>query len=160
MHPEIEIRLTNQDYIDADMIEAAFSFWFSDNQHLRSPFPFYIREKLQMDASHHFLDWAEKLTDKAKKDINDEILAEKFEEIIFEMALKMVLTEDEKISIRYPFMPRKGDQLNQKDQQGVETPSVVTDRIYYKKGDEAFLKVKLKNLATNNEWVTEFELPE
>ncbi|MCO6495788.1 MAG: hypothetical protein J5I91_08940 [Bacteroidetes bacterium] len=160
MHPEIEIKLRKQSYIEAEMIESAFNFWFSDNQHLRSPFPFYIREQLQFEASKKFIDWAAILTEKAKKEINDDILAEKLEEIIFETALQMVLTEDEKITIRYPFMPRKGDHLNQKNNENVEKTSIVTDRIYYKKGDEAFLKVKLKDTTGNNEWETEFELPE
>ena len=39
-------------------------------------------------------------------ELNDEAIAEKFEEIIFEAALPMILTEDERISILYPFLPR------------------------------------------------------
>ena len=78
------------------MINAAFEFWFNDKDHVRSPFPYYIRENLRISAIDKFLNWSSEISEKAKKDINDEILAEKLEEIIFELALDMVLTEDEK----------------------------------------------------------------
>ena len=70
--------------IDNSMIEAAFGFWFSDKEHIRSPFPVYIREQLTTKALDNFFDWVKKISDQAKKDINDEIVAEKFEEILFE----------------------------------------------------------------------------
>ena len=157
---EIENKLQSQDYIEAEMIETAFDFWFNDSKHIRSPFPFYIREKLRFSAIEKFLDWSSKISVKAKKDINDEILAEKFEEIIFESALGMVLTEDEKLTIRYPFMVRIGDIIKQKDISTENAESIITDRWFVKKGDFAFMKVKLKNNSSAEIWETEFELPE
>ncbi len=160
MEHSIKERIGSQDFIDVAMIRSALDFWFSDSQHLRSPFPFYIRENLRDKATLKFLDWGKELSDKAKKEINDEILAEKFEEIIFELALKMVITEDEKLSILYPFMPRLGDLIKVKDKSGNLAESRIVDRQYLKKGDNAFLKVKMKNDDTSEEWETEFELPE
>ena len=52
------------------MIEAAFGFWFSDKEHIRSPFPVYIREPLTTKALDNFFDWVNKISDDAKKDIN------------------------------------------------------------------------------------------
>lgn len=157
---EIEHRLKSQKYVEPGMIEAAFSFWFSDQDHVRSPFPYYIQEKLRPAAIDKFLGWSSQISEKAKKDINDEILAEKFEEILFELALNMVLTEDEKLTIRYPFLVRIGDVIKAKDAPDGRAESRVIDRWYAKKDDAAFMKVKLKNNVTQEEWETEFELPE
>ncbi len=157
---DMEKKLKSQNYIEAEMINAAFEFWYTDDEHLRSPFPSYIRDMLRINATDKFIDWSQQISEEAKKDINDEILAEKFEEIIFEQALQIVLTEDEKLTIRYPFMLRIGDTVQVKDVPGNERSSTVTDRYYEKRGDTAYLKVKLKNIASGETWETEFELPE
>ncbi len=150
--------LKNQ--IDPEMIKAAFEFWFNSNDHVRSPFPDYIREKLEEEAIEKFLSWNSQISDKARKDINDEILAEKFEEIIFELALSMVITEDEKLTIRYPFMLRIGDTAKNKGDSEETAASTVIDRNYEKRGDIAYLKIQLQNTSTGEKWETEFELPE
>lgn len=157
---EVEKKLKSQTYIEPEMIDAAFEFWFSERDHVRSPFPFYIRENLRIAAIDKFLSWSSLLSEKAKKEINDEILAEKFEEIIFELALDMVLTEDEKLTIRYPFLLRIGDIIKEKDISDGKAESKVIDRWFIKRNDFAFMKVKLKNTATGEERETEFELPE
>ena len=72
----------------------------------------------------------------------------------------MVVTEDEKLTIRYPFMPRINDVINVQQRPDEATKSCVTDRWYMKRGDDGILKVKLKNLSTGDVWETEFELPE
>lgn len=156
----MEEKLKSQNYIEKEMIDAAFHFWLTDTQHLRSPFPIYIREQLKEKATAKFIDWANQISDKAKKEINDEILAEKFEEIIFECALKLVFTDDERLTIRYPFMPRKNDIIHDNNEKSNHGECLVIDRIYYKKDDHAFLKVKLKSVASCEIWETEFELPE
>jgi hypothetical protein len=162
----------NKSLIDNGMIDAAFGFWYSDKEHIRSPFPVYIREMLTTKALDNFFDWVNKISEKAKKEINDEIVAEKFEEILFETALPLVLTEDERLTIRYPFMMRIGDIVNVKEvpvrQDGrtpsssgeTEATSEVVDRAFLKKGDFSYMKVKLKNTATGKTWEREFELPE
>ncbi len=151
---------TTPNYYEPEMVKAAFSFWFTDTEHIRSPFPEYIREKLETDATKKFATWCSSISADAKKDINDEIIAEKFEEITFELALDMVLTEDEKLTIRYPFMIRLGDAINVKSNPETTAESLVVDRWYEKKGDTAFLKVKLRETISGGEWETEFELPE
>ncbi|MCC7301341.1 MAG: hypothetical protein IT233_01740 [Bacteroidia bacterium] len=143
-----------------DLTEAAFDFWFRDHDHIRSPFPMYIREALREQALKRFTHWCTHLKPEAKKEVNDEIFAEKFEEILFETGMGLVVTEDEKLSIRYPFMPRIGDVIRVQEEKDAAGESKVTDRFYHKRGDEAFLKVKLIRLNTNEAWETEFELPD
>lgn len=157
---EMEKKLRSQSYIEPEMIEAAFDFWFNDREHIRSPFPYYIREELRLNSTNKFLDWTLGLNEKARKEINDEILSEKFEEILFELAQKLVLTEDEKLTIQYPFLVRIGDVIEHKENTLGHVKSTVIDRSYLKRGDEAVMKVKLNDLETGEEWETEFELPE
>ena len=144
--------------VENGMIEAALNFWFNDSGHIRSPFPFYIRETLKEKSSAKFSDWTSKISERAKKEINDEIIAEKFEEILFEVASELVLTEDEKLTILYPFMPRIGDVINPKETPNGE--SKIIGRARLRRGDDSFLKVKLKTIDSGKEWITEFELPE
>ncbi len=144
--------------VENGMIEAALNFWFNDSGHIRSPFPLYIRETLKENSTSKFSDWTSKISDRAKKEINDEIIAEKFEEILFEAAAELVLTEDEKLTILYPFMPRIGDIINPKDSPNGE--SKIIERAHVRQGDDSFLKVKLKAIDSGKEWKTEFELPE
>lgn len=157
---EIENKVNAQHYIEPEMFESAFDFWFSSNEHIRSPFPDYIREELRWTAIDKFIDWSNKISEDAKKEINDEILAEKFEEILFEIGLNLVLTEDEKLTIRYPFMIRIGDKIKQKEVDSNERDSTVNDRWLEKDGDIALMRVKLTNDSTQEIWETMFELPE
>jgi hypothetical protein len=143
---------------ESGMIDTAFDFWFNDREHIRSPFPVYIRKMLQEKATAKFSDWTSKISERAKKEINDEILAEKFEEILFETATALVSAEDEKLTILYPFMPRIGDIIDPKDT--LNGKSKITGRTHIKRGDHSFLKVKLKAIDSGNKWETEFELPE
>ncbi|MBL0309363.1 MAG: hypothetical protein IPP77_06750 [Bacteroidetes bacterium] len=143
-----------------EMIEAAFNFWFNGQEHIRSPFPHYIKGDLQSKTLDKFFDWTNKISDRAKKEINDEIVAEKFEEILFETAAELVKTQDERLTILYPFMPRMGDVIEPKETDEHKENSMVVDRTHLKRGDQSFLKVKFKAMDSGREWETEFELPE
>lgn len=141
----------------SELVEQTFTFWFSDNEHIRSPFPEYIRPILKEKAVEDFFKWVSNLNPKAKEEVNDEMIAEKFEEIIFEAAMGLVHTEDEKITIQYPFLPRVDDEIrnNEEDAQ----LSKIIDRALVKEGDTKFLKVKLENISDQQVWETKFELP-
>lgn len=141
----------------SELVEQTFNFWFTDNEHIRSPFPEYIRPILKEKAVNSFFKWVSSLNPKAKDEVNDEIIAEKFEEIIFETAMHLVQTEDEKITIQYPFLPRVDDEIrnNEEDAQ----LSKIIDRALIKEGDTSFLKVKLENVNDKAVWETKFELP-
>lgn len=147
--------IENHTLESSEFIEETFRFWFSDNEHIRSPFPDYIQSRLKTDATEKFFSWVNNLKPEAKDELNDEIIAEKFEEIMFEIALTLILTEDERISILYPFLPRLGDKLN--DHEQIE--STITDRVIRKDEDTNFLHLTCVNSQTNTKWETSFELP-
>ena len=63
-------------------------------------------------------------------------------------------TEDEKITILYPFLPRLEDSI--KDQEGRN--GIIVDRSIKKQEDKSFLEVKLIR-DDGSDWVTQFELP-
>ncbi len=141
----------------SEMVEQTFNFWFSDKEHIRSPFPEYIRPDLKLKSTKQFFKWVEGLNEKASEEINDVIVGEKFEEIIFETALTLVQLEDEKITINYPFLPRLGDEI--KDQDKEKEVSVVIDRWIEKEKDNSFLNVKMQKKSSDIKWETRFELP-
>ena len=139
----------------SELVDQTFKFWFNDNQHIRSPFPSYIQTELKSVATAKFFEWANGLNPKAKEEFNDEMIGEKFEEIIFEVASTLVKTEDEKMTIMYPFLPRLGDLLNNEDQ----VESTVVDRSFKKDGDHNFIEVSLEKKSSGERWSTKFELP-
>lgn len=139
----------------SELVEQAFDFWFGEQEHIRSPFPGYIRTELRPLATGRFYDWLNALNEEARQEFNDEMIAEKFEEIIFETASSLVKTEDERVTILYPFMPRLEDEL--KDAEGAV--SRIVDRQIYKEGDHTFLKVTCRKVEDDASWETSFELP-
>jgi|TARA_R110000782_G_scaffold186164_3_gene276377 hypothetical protein len=141
----------------SELVEQTFNFWFSDNEHIRSPFPEYIRPILKENAVDAFFKWVSNLNPKAKEEVNDEMIAEKFEELIFEAAMGLVHTEDEKITIQYPFLPRVDDEIRN-NEEDVQLSKII-DRTLTKEGDTKFLKVKLENSSDQQVWETKFELP-
>ena len=120
--------LENHTLESSEFVEETFAFWYTDDNHIRSPFPDYIQARLKIDATEKFYTWVNNLKPEAKDEMNDEIIAEKFEEIIFEAALPLISTEDERISILYPFLPRVGDELADEEKKA----SIIADRIIKK----------------------------
>lgn len=153
---EVEALIGSQDYIDPEMLEVAIEYWYKGQEDRRSPFPDYIKSDLRKAAIIGFLDWSKKLSPDAKKEINDEILAERFEEFLFEEAYKMVMTEDEKITVKYPFMLRVEDRVNHDG----KPASIVVKREITKQGDNTYLKVIFEEEESGKLWDTLFELPE
>jgi len=150
----IQAQLANQQYVDPDMVITALNFWYTNHDEIRSPIPDYMKEPLSDRAIRKFLEWTQKLNDQAKKEINDEILLERFEEILFAEAKELAQSEDEKITIQYPFLMRVGDRVSKDDME-----SIIVKREIEKDGDSQLLVVTFKNTLTNNEWTTSFELP-
>jgi len=130
----------------SEFVEATFNFWYIDNEHIRSPFPQYMKDRLKAAAVDRFFEWVAQLEDEAKKEVNDDVVTEKFEEIIFEEALKMAMTEDDRITICYPFLPRLGDQVADTTEADKQDSKIV-HRAIVKDKDETFLKVKLQSAS-------------
>lgn len=147
--------LDNTTVESSELVNQAFLFWFSDHEHIRSPFPNYIHGELREFATERFYKWVSSLNSGAKDELNDEAVGEKFEEIIFEAATKLVKTEDERITILYPFLPRLMDNLA--NENGEE--SEIVDRALLKEGDVSFLKVTCVKKSDGERWSTRFELP-
>jgi hypothetical protein len=142
----------------SELIEETFKFWFSDNEHIRTPFPEYIRHDLQEKSVAKFFEWASNLDPKAKDEVTEEVIAEKFEEFIFEIGMVLVMTEDEKLTIEYPFLPRLGDVIFE-DVENQKGESKVVDRLKIKEDDDQFMKIKLEKLDSKEVWETKFQLP-
>ena len=139
----------------SELVEQTFMFWLNDHGHIRSPFPTYIHSQLKSQATERFYNWVSTLKPEAKEELNDEAVGEKFEEIIFETATTLIKTEDERLTILYPFLPRLGDALS--NDQGEE--SEIVDRAIVKEGDTNFLKVTCAKKSDGEKWSTTFELP-
>lgn len=147
--------LDNNTIESSELVEQTFKFWFNDNEHLRSPFPEYIHSELKPKATALFYEWVNGLAPNAKDEINDETVGEKFEEFIFSVATTLIKTEDERITIIYPFLPRLEDSI--KDENGLECE--IINRSIIKTNDTSFLKVVCKRLKDGEQWDTSFELP-
>ena len=155
------LKLKDQTFIDPSMISSALEYWFTTNDHVRSPFPERIQKQLAEEATAAMLKWAEHLSGRAQSEFNDEMKAECFEELLFEIAHEMVTDEDEKITIKYPFMPRVGDNLTQRDNLNSSgADGVIVARRIEKRGDHSFLIVDHKEEGSGKISTNEFELPE
>lgn len=153
-------RIETQEYVQPEMVEASFGYWFNSNEHIRTPFPEYTHAELRRITLNKFLDWTDSLTEAAKKEINDEILIERFEEMLFETALPLLKTEDEKITVQYPFMIRLDDLVEVKNTDNPSgSRSKVIKRSLNKKGDELFLEVTMQRLDNGHQWQTKFDIP-
>jgi hypothetical protein len=139
----------------SELVEQTFNFWLNDHGHIRSPFPTYIHNELKQKATDRFYVWVNSLAPKSKDELNDEMIGEKFEEVIFDTAGKLVKTEDERITIQYPFLPRINDRIENSE----KGDSIVTDRSICKTGDVRFLKLFLKSVNSKEVWNTKMELP-
>ncbi|MEX2568903.1 MAG: hypothetical protein WD431_23375, partial [Cyclobacteriaceae bacterium] len=90
------------------LVQSTFEFWLKDRGHIRTPFPIYIRKDLEKQAVSRFMDWINQLDEKGKKEMGDGFFRDKFEEILFQIAMDLVETEDEKLTLHFPFMLRQG----------------------------------------------------
>lgn len=153
---EFKIFIKEQDFVGADFFEESFKFWFEDNQHIRTPFPEGIQEDLKEKTFRVFMEWIYELTDDEKQKLESEELVETFEMILFNQAMGLVEDDDHKITICYPFLPRLGDVVDDKEKGASE---VIFRQVDTNKDEKKYLKVKLKSKAVLQEWETEFELP-
>ena len=153
------IAKANIDLAKSELVRQALRFWFADNDHIRSPFPQYIQVETQRQSVKKFGEWLDHLTEKAKDDVNDEILAEKFEECLFEAALELVEEEDERITLLYPFLPRIGDPVSSQVEGPAHLPSHVKARKLVSEGDNKYLQLSMQENVSDKTWETKMELP-
>ena len=153
---EFEIFIKEQDFVGSDFFVESFKFWFEDNEHIRTPFPAEIREKLKELTFRVFMEWVFELSDTEKSGMANDEIVETFEMILFNQAMGLVEDEDQKITICYPFLPRLGDVVDDKEK---GASKVFERKLDVNKDEKKYLKVKLKSETVVQEWETEFELP-
>ncbi len=150
---------TKEQLANSEMVQQTFVFWFSDHSHVRSPFPFYIQDAVKELAVDAFHAWISQLNPKANEEINEEIAQEKFEEVLFQQASTLVKTDDETMTLRFPFLPRINDKIDGEGIEGRSGENIIQKRYLIKEGKDEFLEVAAKNTTTGKIWNTRFELP-
>ena len=150
---------TKEQLANSEMVQLTFEFWFADHSHVRSPFPFYVQNEVKDKSVEFFLQWMGNLNAKANEEITEEIAQEKFEEVLFQAASALVKTDDEVLTLRFPFLPRCGDPIDGGDIEGRSGENIVQKRYLIKEGKDEFMEVSVKNTASGKVWETRFELP-
>lgn len=141
--------------ITAKFIDPGFNYWFTNHDHVRSPFPNSILSDAKERTTTIFLEWIEGLKEKELKDMQEDEFVEMFETILFNEAIKLVDDDDQRLTISYPFMPRMGDMVKHKDHGAgkvVERKEVIT------KENKKMLELTVSAENSGLIWKTEFEL--
>lgn len=138
-------------------IEPGFEYWFSNHEHVRSPFPKEIRGVLREKTAIVFFEWLEDIKETELKKMSEDEFVEMFETILFNEALKLVDDEDQQLTISYPFLPRLGDQVNH-SQHG--KGKIMGRKEIVSKENKKLFELKVLSEDTGKTWVTQFELPD
>ncbi len=149
---------SREQIVQSELFTATIGFWFTGSAHLRSPFPAAWHERLRERTADRFHAWLSALGEEARHAVNDTMVGEKLEELLFQCGSELATDEEERLTILYPFLPRPGDPIV-KGGAGGQADSVVTGRRLHREGKDAFLEVHARRTATGEEWSTRFELP-
>ncbi len=141
------------------LVEVACSYWFHDNERVRTPFPKAIQKELREVAAAEYASWEDNLSDQDRKEVTDDEMASVFESFLFGKAIALVKDDlDQILTIYYPFMPRLGDTVA--DKTGQRGPSRIISREVKEDKEKLFMKVALETDDDAKEtWETEFEIP-
>ena len=107
---EFEQRLDQQKLITKNYVDKAFNYWLEDRDDYRVPFPQYMLDELQECTLRLFLEWTFQIDD--QDSITAELLSEKFNEIIQMVGLSLARTDEDRLTIQYPGLPRLGDPVH------------------------------------------------
>lgn len=157
--PAANTQPTLEQLRNSQLVQQAFDFWFTDHDHVRSPFPAYVQTELRELSVAAFADWLRRLDPQAQKEVTDEAAVQKFEELLFREATRLVHTPDELITLRLPFLPRVGDTIDGGGIEGRGGENVIRKRKLVTEGKDEFMEVEAENLASGQSWSTRFELP-
>ncbi len=154
---EIKNVSNRKEIISEDFLKFSFNYWFSNHDHIRSPFPVEIRALLKENTTEVFFEWIFGSTEDELGKIEEDEFAEMFETILFNEAMKLVEDEDQKLTIAYPFLPRIGDKVKH-DEKG---EGVIKERkgISTKENKNLF-ELTIFFEEYGEDWKTEFELTE
>ncbi len=142
------------------MVQQTFTYWFTDHGHVRSPFPAHMHDKLREQVLAAFSAWVLQLDAKALDEMNEEVAFGKFEEVLFHEGVRLARTEDEVLTLRFPFLPRLGDRIEGGGTvEGRAGENIVRKRNLVREEKDEFLRVEVENVASGAAWETRFELP-
>lgn len=150
---EVEIR----SIISAKFIDPGFEYWFTNHEHVRSPFPLGIRNILKERASIIFFEWIDGLKETELKVMKEDEFVEMFETILFNEAMKLVEDEDQQLTIAYPFLPRMGDQVNHSLH---GKGNLVGRKEIVSKENKKLFELSVLSQESGKTWETQFELPD
>jgi len=156
MKKDLNKALSSLHFVSQEFLGCSYDFWLKDRTGFRTPFPTAIQEKLREVSLSAFLEWASGLSKAESKKLTKEEIAQMFELLLFNKAIDLVESEDDELTIRYPFMPRVGDKVN--DHQRGESQVVKREVLEHKNG-KLFFNVTLRGDESGEKWSTEFELP-
>ncbi len=141
--------------ISTRFLRPGFEFWFTDHEHIRSPFPKAIMEAVEEKTCTTFFEWIGGHKEEELQKIADNEMVEMFETILFNEAMKLVDDEDQQLTISYPFLPRLGDKVfNHLNESG----EVTYRQAVVAKDNAAQLELTIINEGTGTSWKTRFEL--
>jgi hypothetical protein len=147
----------SKDIVTARFLEPGFEYWFSNHEKFRTPFPPEIRELLKERTKETFFDWFFTIKDDEKAKMEENELAEMFEMILFNEAIKLVENEDQKLGISYPFIPKIGDRINHTE----KGEGIVEDRkLILTKENKNIIELSISFANTKQIWKTAFEITE
>lgn len=149
---EAEIR----SIISAKFIDPGFEYWFTNHEHVRSPFPSSIKSALKERTSILFFEWIDGLKETELKAMKEDEFVEMFETVLFNEAMKMVENEDQQLTISYPFLPRLGDQVNHSLH---GKGNLVGRKEIVSKENRKLFELSVLSQETGKAWETQFELP-
>jgi hypothetical protein len=158
MHPSEQIDKEQiRSIISAKFIEPGFDYWFTNHEHVRSPFPPSIRISLKEKTSLLLFEWIDELQEADLKAMKEDEFVEMFETILFNEAMKLVDNEDQQLTISYPFLPRLGDLVNhQKHGKG----NITGRKEIVSKENRKLFELAVLSQETGITWETQFELPD
>ncbi|MBC8265659.1 MAG: hypothetical protein H8E84_01705 [Flavobacteriales bacterium] len=144
------------------LVEEGCKFWFNDNEHVRTPFPKEIQKDLKKKAQQLYLDYIKNLTPEDRQEITDDELVSVFEMFLFSESITLIDEEDKDLllSIHYPFLPRTGDVVNDKEKGEctIIARNVTEKEVNDQKEKKLYMRVELKT-KKGEKWETEFEVP-
>jgi hypothetical protein len=143
--------------ISSKFIEPGFEYWFTNHEHIRSPFPSAIRNALKERTSIIFFEWIDGMKETELKAMKEDEFAEMFETILFNEAIKLVEDEDQQLTISYPFLPRLGDQVNHSLH---GKGNICSRKEVVSKENKKLFELSVLSQETGQTWATQFELPD
>jgi hypothetical protein len=140
--------------VETRFLKPGFDYWFSNHEHIRTPFPLKIKEETKSNTTAIFMDWVEGLKQEEFDAMTDDEFAEMFETILFNEAIKLVENEDEKLTIIYPFLPRVCDIVNHQDY----GKGKIIKRKEIIENNKKMFEVSVQSVSNDQIWKTQFEL--